>query len=136
MKKSGVFLFVMSVISLLLAVFDVIRIIGFYSDYKKLNDIFGYVTDFYKELLFENIFLSAIAFAAEAVLGVLGIIGSVKGGRFKTVCVCLGILLIFCAFYGYLYIALYNLYLIDVYGLGLICFVLYTAAAFKSRKAA
>ena len=136
MKKSCVFLFVMSIIFLLLAVFAVIKIIYFYSTYKELNDRFGdYAWVYGTSMLLENIFLSAIAFAAEVIIGVIGIIGSIKRGRFTAVCVFLGILLVLCGFFGYLYNALYT-GLIDIYGLGLICSVVYTVAAFKSRKAA
>ncbi len=135
MKKSCVFLFVMSIISLLLAVFAVIKIIYFYSTYKEYNDMFGDDAWFIKGIMLENIFLSAIASVAEVILGVTGVIGSIKRGRFTAVCICLGILLVLCGFFGYLYSAFYT-GTVDVYGLGLICSVLYTVAAFKSRKAA
>lgn len=135
MKKSSVFLLIMSIISLLLAVFAVIKIIYFYSTYKELNDRFGNDAWILTDMLLEEIFLSAIASAAEVILGVTGVIGSIKRGRFTAVCIFVGILIVLCALYGYLYNALKGPYLMDIYGFGLVCSALYTVAAFKSRKA-
>ena len=135
MKKSCVFLFVMSIIFLILAVFAVIKIIYFYSAYTELNHRFGNDAWILNDIPLKSIFLSAIAFAAEVIIGVIGIIGSIKRGRFTAICVCLGILLVLCGYFGYLYSAFYDPYVIDVYGSGLVCSVLYTVAAFRSRKA-
>lgn len=95
MKKSCIFLFVMSILWLLTAVLFAVEAFNVwhaYSNWKKLNTIYGNDIDiaFTEISLHLHFFISVIVFAAGLILGIFGLIGSIKRGRFTAVCMVLG----------------------------------------------
>lgn len=142
MKKSSVFLLVMSIVSFLAAAFGTLEIFGTwraYSGWKELNRIYGNDVDMaFTKFASISLFIFGIEIAVGLILGAFGIIGSIKRGRFTVVCMVLGGL-------PALYLLLVNfLYLVQgllvgEYAAAFVYCVLYTAAAavaFKFGKAA
>lgn len=129
MKKSCVFLLVMSIISLLISVLNAVGFIGWLHN------------SAYKIDIVNNFFLRTylIYFLLFFLPGLFGIIGSIKRGRFTVVCIVLGSLF---ALYMLGEGAVYILQGVSIWvgdWIVFVYFALYTAAAaiaFKFRKAA
>lgn len=143
MKKSCIFLLVMSIISLLTAVWGAIgayQVWDTYSAHKELNRLYNNDIDtaFTDMSLYPMLIFYAAVVAAGLILGVFGIIGSVKRGRFTIVCMILGGIPALYAFFGNVVSIVKEKALIDIYVFTFIYAVLYTAAAavaFAFRKA-
>ncbi|MBD5141082.1 MAG: hypothetical protein HDT25_06700 [Ruminococcus sp.] len=148
MKKSGVFLLVMSILSLLpaaLRIVEFINILHMYSMRDELQELYAVhdstVSTYY--LLREEIFRYAVIILLCLVPGIFGIIVSIKRGRFAVVCIVIGGLFTLFELAGAvscIYVLYGNYYarLAIAYVISAIFFALYTAAAaiaFKSRKA-
>ena len=144
MKKSCIFLLVMSVISLLIAALGALGVCEAwvsYSAWKELNDVYGNDIDsaFTGLELHMQFLLPALTFVIGLVLGVPGLVGSVKRGRFTAVCMVLGGLLGLYALLGTVYHIVNDTGLAGLCGVVFAYAALYTAAAaaaFVFRKAA
>lgn len=127
MKKSGVFLFVMSIILLLRAVFEAVGLINWLYKYN-INIADPFLRPY---LIYFLIYFS---------IGLFGIIGSIKRGRLTVVCIVFGSLLsLYVLGEGVVYILRGFFVSFVSYGFSFVCFALYTAAAviaFKFRKTA
>lgn len=143
MKKSCIFLLVMSIISLLIAALGALGVYEAwvsYSAWKELNSVYGNDIDsaFTGLVLHMQFLLPALSFVLGLVLGVPGLIGSVKRGRFTAVCMVLGGLLGLYALLGTVYHIVKDTGLAEIYGVVFIYAALYiaaAAAAFAFRKA-
>lgn len=141
MKKSCVFLFVMSILSLLpaaLLVIYVIDTIHAHTLLNELNEQQGNTAGTY-DYVRVQIFRYAVTIAIYLIPGIFGIIGSFKRGRFTFVCIVIGSLYaLYVLFEGLFYILRGISISFLYYGLIFLLFALYTSAsviAFKSRKA-
>ena len=97
MKRSCILLLVMSVISLLIAAFGAVSIMDSINSRSQLNAIDqtienGIALTLAKVAVEVNITISAVISAAALILGISGVIGSIKRG-FSVVCIVLGGLL-------------------------------------------
>lgn len=144
MKKSCIFLFVMSIISLLTAVWGAIgayQVWDSYSKWKELNIQQGNDIDTaFTELSLYTLFVVyALVAAAGLILGVFGIIGSVKRGNFTAVCMILGGIPTLYTLFANVVCIVKDKALTDIFLLAFVYAALYTAAAaiaFAFRKAA
>lgn len=134
MKRSCIFLFVMSIISLLIAAWGAMGAYAArnaYSKWKELNAVYGNDIDkaFTEMTVHMQFFISAAAFAAGLILGVFGIIGAVRRRSFTVVCAVLGVLLGIYTLLGTVYHIVKDTGLAGIYGLVFIYTALYAAAA-------
>lgn len=146
MKKSCVFLLIMSILSLLIAGSGAVSLIdGLLTETLKNAaydgaDLYENVDAAFTDIaLHLQLFVSSIVFVCGLVLGVLGIIGSIKRGRFTVVCMVLGGLPALYLICGVVESIIKSTGLTGMYGAAFLYFALYTtsaAVAFKFRKAA
>lgn len=144
MKKSCIFLFVMSIISILTAAFGAIglyQVWDTYSVIKELNSLYGNDVDkaFTEMPLYTLFVVYAVVAAAGLILGVFGIIGSVKRGNFTVVCMILGGIPALYTLFANVVCIVMDKALTDIFLLAFVYTALYTAAAaiaFAFRKAA
>ena len=134
MKKSCIFLLVMSIISLLIAVWEAVgayNVWEAYSAYKYLNGLYSNDIDaaFTEMSLYPMFIFYSILTAAALILGVFGIIGSVKRGRFTIVCMILGGIPTLFTLLGSVYGTVKGAGFAGVFGIAFIYAALYTAAA-------
>lgn len=144
MKRSSVFLFVMSIVLLLPAVVLVIyaiQMLNAYTAYNEMKELYtasgsggGADNDF--RIFFLRL---AVSILIRLIPVIVGIIGSLKRGRFTVACIALGSLYaLYVLFEGLFFILQGSSISFASYGLGFTLYVLYTAAAavaFKYRKA-
>lgn len=134
MKKSCIFLLVMSIISLFTAALGALGVYEAwvsYSAWKELNSVYGndIDADFTGLVLHMQFLLPALAFGLGLVLGVSGLIGSVKRGRFTVVCMLLGGLFGLYTLLGTVYHIVKDTGLAGIYGGVFVYAALYIAAA-------
>lgn len=140
MKKSCVFLLVMSILSLLPATFMVIYAINSIHAHTLLNELkeqqgnTAGTYDYIRVLIFRY----AVIVLIYLIPAVFGIVGSLKRGRFTVVCIVIGSLYaLYVIFESLAYILRGFSISFASYGLAFLLFALYTAAAviaLKSRK--
>ena len=142
MKKSCILLLAMSVISLLIAAFGAVSVIDSINNRSQLSIIDETVENsialtLAKVAVEVNITISAVISAAALVLGISGIIGSIKRG-FSVVCIVLGGLLSAYMLFAVIDTIIRQSVWLEDYVPMLIFAGLYTAGAavvFRTRKA-
>lgn len=144
MKKSSVFLFVMSILLFLPAAvlfIYAIQMLDAYTAHNELKELYttsesGGGADNYFRIIF---FRLAVIILIRLIPVIVGIIGSLKRGRFTAACIALGSLYaLYVLFEGLFFILQGSSISFASYGLGFTLYALYTAAAavaFKYREA-
>lgn len=144
MKRSSVFLFVMSIVLLLTAAVLFIYVIQMLNAHTALNELKELYTtsgsgggaDNYFRI---KIFRFAVLILIRLIPVIAGIIGSLKRGRFTVACIALGSLYaLYVLFEGLFFVLQGSSISFASYGLEFTLYALYTASAavaFKYRKA-